>query len=629
MIRCKTRCRAERSEDGVALIMVVCVLAALVIIGTPFVLSMRTHELGSRRIQAGVQARFLAEAAVNRAIRMTMESHEQLERLGSDPQGVDYDLFSEFQMLMQSLDIEGQTATLRWRDSRGSLLEATIYDEQGKININSAPGFTLGNLLGVTELVEDLNPKDTEMKVRSVEGEFFSDGDPMTLDGYVRVGAELIAYRHAAGGRISGLMRGFLFSAPTPETLFHPAGTIVQDGRGQKIALHKMWARYGEWTPFETVNSIRQIADWTLLRYVEEKLLTWGVTPDDLEDYGIDLEDLMSQIGINPLRLELPEVERTDEEKAAEKALKNAGLDPEVIRLLGGAGRMQRLADMVERIPEGARSRILDRYKERQSQFEAFMKDLKKYHKDYMPQAVRDVVVLLTEAGDIEAIQASELEEIRDFITVSSSRSRAWSDVQYNQNKVQYQADMRTNYNTSIVQFPRTETIGIGTWIRIVDESTGKLSYRIGMEPEELVPPELMQTGQFQRRRGQVALWPQLTGSHQPGQLRIEAEIPHPVNLNTAHRRVIRALLVGLQGNPTVFPPPEDSQDDFVTLAEAEVLAERILGASLKGLDDLLDLLNIAVDDEVISEQDRNVILKNALNPNDPTLIVSSLPFCY
>ena len=74
--------------------MVMLVLAALVVIGTPFVLSMRIHEEGSVKTLADRQADLAQTSARNHAIATLMATHESREdgvfepenRLGVHPE---------------------------------------------------------------------------------------------------------------------------------------------------------------------------------------------------------------------------------------------------------------------------------------------------------------------------------------------------------------------------------------------------------------------------------------------------------------------------------------------------------------------------------------------------------------
>src|SRR5690606_7751562 len=94
----RVRARGTRAWDpgrrGAALILVVVVIAALLAIGAPFVLSMRLHEKSSAGFEAQVRAEHLAESGRNLAAAHLLHSHPDEERrvrelagdLASDPE---------------------------------------------------------------------------------------------------------------------------------------------------------------------------------------------------------------------------------------------------------------------------------------------------------------------------------------------------------------------------------------------------------------------------------------------------------------------------------------------------------------------------------------------------------------
>ena len=66
-------------RSGVALIMVLLVLSALAIVGTPFVISMALQEKSSVRFEGAVKARVAAEAARNHAMSILQRTHLAVE----------------------------------------------------------------------------------------------------------------------------------------------------------------------------------------------------------------------------------------------------------------------------------------------------------------------------------------------------------------------------------------------------------------------------------------------------------------------------------------------------------------------------------------------------------------------
>ena len=70
----------ERRSRGVAMLMVVLVLAALVAIATPFALSMGLHERKARSFRDTTRARLAAEGAVAHAITVLRRTEDHAER---------------------------------------------------------------------------------------------------------------------------------------------------------------------------------------------------------------------------------------------------------------------------------------------------------------------------------------------------------------------------------------------------------------------------------------------------------------------------------------------------------------------------------------------------------------------
>ncbi|MDG1455450.1 MAG: hypothetical protein P8R38_04530, partial [Planctomycetota bacterium] len=65
----------NKPESGMALLMVVLVLAALTAIGTPFLVSMRLQEAGSAKSLATHKARLAAKSARDHAVSHLFDTH--------------------------------------------------------------------------------------------------------------------------------------------------------------------------------------------------------------------------------------------------------------------------------------------------------------------------------------------------------------------------------------------------------------------------------------------------------------------------------------------------------------------------------------------------------------------------
>ncbi|MCH2374715.1 MAG: hypothetical protein MK538_11040, partial [Planctomycetes bacterium] len=197
---------------------------------------------------------------------------------------------------------------LTLRDRGSVFATATATDEQGKINVNTAPPNVIASLLGVTELAAPLAPVDDS--VRLVDGSVFrGDSDSATLDGAVivqhpSIGTEAITYRQRNGNTLTNCLRGAFFSLPFRGKKTFPRGSLVYDLRGWKIGYHRFWAgRQGGFEPvkltrFHSIESLRDISKWQIVslflgRFSGRELTTefleeQGIRPKEVIDFGLD-----------------------------------------------------------------------------------------------------------------------------------------------------------------------------------------------------------------------------------------------------------------------------------------------------------------------------------------------------
>ncbi len=108
------------SQRGVALILVIWVIALMSILLGSFALIARTENLESRHLIDGVTARYAAEAGLERAIFGLREPNPQDRWIG-----------------------DGRPYDFQFNDAD---VQISLYNESGKIDLNSADGRTLQNL---------------------------------------------------------------------------------------------------------------------------------------------------------------------------------------------------------------------------------------------------------------------------------------------------------------------------------------------------------------------------------------------------------------------------------------------------------------------------------------------------
>src|SRR5215831_20760148 len=126
--------RPSSSSRGMALILVLTVIFALIIIATPFVLSMIKQEQGAAVERSLQQSTWGAEGARNWAVVRLFDGIDQAERQAKG--GTPYsDGLGEFDIPLLDLRLK----SLKVKDPQGKLWGLTVQDEQGKLNVASCP----------------------------------------------------------------------------------------------------------------------------------------------------------------------------------------------------------------------------------------------------------------------------------------------------------------------------------------------------------------------------------------------------------------------------------------------------------------------------------------------------------
>lgn len=137
-------------ERGLALVLVLTVLLALALVATPFVLSMLLHEQSGTTSRYFSQADYGAEGARGYALWWLMQSLDPLERRAAGAGAFNsyhFDPADEFDIRLTDAPLR----RLGIADPQGPLWGLSVQDEQGKLNVRSAPVRALTTLAqGVT-----------------------------------------------------------------------------------------------------------------------------------------------------------------------------------------------------------------------------------------------------------------------------------------------------------------------------------------------------------------------------------------------------------------------------------------------------------------------------------------------
>ena len=127
------------SRSGLALILVLTVIMALAVIATPFVLSMIMHEKTAVVERARRQAGYGAEGIRNFAVISLYRNAEYFERRDLEQGKTEATPYSDTPEEFVVEVRDARLKDLKVRDPKGFLWGVTATDEQGKINVDSAP----------------------------------------------------------------------------------------------------------------------------------------------------------------------------------------------------------------------------------------------------------------------------------------------------------------------------------------------------------------------------------------------------------------------------------------------------------------------------------------------------------
>ncbi|MCA8921508.1 MAG: hypothetical protein KDD82_06835 [Planctomycetes bacterium] len=630
----------SRDERGAALILVVVVIAALLAIAAPFVISMRLHERSARGFSADVQARHQAEAARNLALNTLLESHPDEERrareansdMNSDPEGED--TFDEIKVSEEFEPLSGIGA-FETANERGRMAAVEVVDARARIDLNGSTAEPLASLLGATLTTAPLSYSDTKRLEVEDTSAFFTDYDPETVDGFLRVGSEFIAYRSTTPTSFEGLTRGAWFSySPEPEQRevqkeWIPAGSLVQDGRGFKIAADALWrylgtAREGELGRFSNAGAVRQIADWDYGALRGAMFLAqYGVTMSTLKQWGVREDDLFDA-GLDPYDFDRDEKVGEGASAAQRKALREAERKleqwkiPEIyVRRFGGDDAVLRFVSRIEAMPRDRKEKQLEGYAKRAAAMRERLQKLEGWLKAETKRQLKDLSEMRDNAPKLEVIGRIELEEkLRPYVTTDAPPEGAeWGPLTV----INHPVRLRFDDWAARLTVPDARRFQPGMIVRV--------------QPRDGRPPEYRLCVQVQGRGSgadKVAVFPQLDFDYEARELAICALQPRPLNVNTAPRQVLRAALIGLQSRTGQRRSATGrTGPTIVTPAQAEAIAAAIVDdppanhAALSGL-----LLSLAASG-TIDAHAVDAVFRNAVDPGDPILRRSTMPFCY
>ncbi|NJN14660.1 MAG: hypothetical protein HC813_03330, partial [Planctomycetes bacterium] len=254
--------RNSRQERGVALLTVITALVALIVIAVPFAITMRLGLERSAASNARVQSRRHVDSLLRFLEAFLVRTTERVEiqnrvagvtEINNDPE---CDTVPEIQPTLQQISDALGTPPSELQNPYGTILGWQVEDENGKININGASFFALGNLMGLTALSEELTESSRSVVVEDATG--------FPERGYLRIGSEIIKYTSKSGNRFEGCERGMAAqSADNGGPAQYEKSQWVVNYAAYAIAAYPVARRPGEYTPFDNldVSDISTLAD--------------------------------------------------------------------------------------------------------------------------------------------------------------------------------------------------------------------------------------------------------------------------------------------------------------------------------------------------------------------------------
>ena len=181
---------ASAPRDGFAVLLVLLVLMALLVLCTPFLLTVRNTDRSSARTVDRASARIALDTAIRHG----------KGQLGASHPAVDDTPWSDSEDEL-AVDNRFDPAFLDANDPEGVMWDVEVGDVSGTIDLQSASPLVLANLVGgVTRLAAPLERGAKEVTVASTAG-----FDP---EGFLWIGSELIGYGALEGNAFTGLVRG-------------------------------------------------------------------------------------------------------------------------------------------------------------------------------------------------------------------------------------------------------------------------------------------------------------------------------------------------------------------------------------------------------------------------------------
>jgi hypothetical protein len=245
--------RSNRRE-GFALLTVILVLAALLMLLTPFLVSARNTDQGSSQLYD----RALTRAALETA-RLHVRAELERSHFGIDPTAYS-DSIDELTVSNRFPD-----EILNASDHIGVMWDVEVTDLAGRVDLSSAPPQLISNLMGATtRLTRPIESEDDVLPIANTAG--------MPSTGVVVIGGEFIHYGGIEAGQLTDVERGLgatydeegnPLPGPRPPSK-HGVGAPVLDQRAYAPVQWRLDVANGDVRPFTTPEQLEQLDDWVV-----------------------------------------------------------------------------------------------------------------------------------------------------------------------------------------------------------------------------------------------------------------------------------------------------------------------------------------------------------------------------
>ncbi len=251
-------------DRGIALISVVSVLVLLALIATPFLVTMRDSKSRGENFLYSARADWEAESLFELTRAHLTSSLQHIERRRLDELGFvadsgsrppdnatpTSDTLSEFELPEELL---ARFNKLSAREQR--VWDVEITDLQSKLNLNGCSFPVLANILGRSEIADEIGRDDTNIAVTDASV-FPPEG------GVVRIGSEVVKYGSILGNALSDCERGYRSELPENggPGEYQPGDSVILEAAFQ-IATRPFRAREGAYVRYTNPYQARTISE--------------------------------------------------------------------------------------------------------------------------------------------------------------------------------------------------------------------------------------------------------------------------------------------------------------------------------------------------------------------------------